>query len=217
MSKTALIFTLGIGLTILLLSTARSQSKPPITKYPYPGYTDLFKKAQWLQEDLHKNNRQYGIVMPRVLLPPEGNADLSSAHQEDGGNRTGPYLAALSFQYAVTNDSQVKKWADETFEAIEILEKVTGVEGSIARSFNKSNIKQRHEDWFFFPLEWHQSTSMPGYRWIGDPSSDTYANLMYGLRPDVAQRLFRQKTVVIGHGQNIQPVIPPQKRQRHPA
>ena len=181
MRKTALIFTLGIGFTILLFSTARSQTKPPITEFPYPGYTDLFKKAQWLQEDLHKNNRQFGIVMPRVLLPPEGNADLSSAHQEDGGNRTGPYLAALSFQYAVTNDPQVKKWANETFEAIEILEKVTGVEGSIARSFNKSNVKQRHEDWFFFPMEWHQSTSMPGYRWIGDPSSDTYANLMYGL------------------------------------
>ena len=181
MSKTALRFTLIIGLTILLFSTAHSQTKPAITEYPYPGYTDLFKKAQWLQEDLHKNNWQFGIVMPRVLLPPEGNADLSSAHQEDGGNRTGPYLAALSFQYAVTNDPQVKKWADEAFEAIEILEKVTGVEGSIARSFNKSNIKQRHEDWFFFPMEWHQSTSMPGYRWIGDPSSDTYANLMYGL------------------------------------
>ena len=181
MSKTALIFMLSIGLTILLFSTAHSQTKPPITEYPYPGYTDLFKKAQWLQEDLLENNLQFGIVMPRVLLPPEGNADLSSAHQEDGGNRTGPYLAALSFQYSVTNDPQVKKWADEAFEAIEILEKVTGVEGSIARSFNKSNVKQRHEDWFFFPMEWHQSTSMPGYRWIGDPSSDTYANLMYGL------------------------------------
>lgn len=181
MSKTTLIFMLRIGLTILLFSTVQAQSKPPITEYPYPGYTDLLKKAQWLQEDLHENNRQFGIVMPRVLLPPEGNADLSSAHQEDGGNRTGPYLAALSFQYSVTKDPQVKKWADETFEAIEILEKVTGVEGSIARSFNKSKVKQRHEDWFFFPMEWHQSTSMPGYRWIGDPSSDTYANLMYGL------------------------------------
>ncbi|MDX1286378.1 MAG: formylglycine-generating enzyme family protein, partial [Draconibacterium sp.] len=160
---------------------AISQEKPSIEKYPYPGYENLLEKAIWLQQDLHKNNRQYGIVMPRVLLPPEGNADLSSAHQEDGGNRTGPYLAALSYQYAVTGDEEVKKWADETFEAIEILEKVTGVEGSIARSFNKSDVKQRHEDWFFFPMEWHQSTSMPGYRWIGDPSSDTYANLMYGL------------------------------------
>ncbi len=181
MSKTELIFLLFIGLTILLFGTAHSQSKPPIAEYPYPGNSDLFKKAQWLQEDLHSFNRQYGIVMPRVLLPPEGNADLSSAHQEDGGNRTGPYLAAISFQYAVTKDPQVKNWADETFEAIELLEKVTGVEGSIARSFNKSNVRQRHEDWFFYPMEWHQSTSMPGYRWIGDPSSDTYANLMYGL------------------------------------
>ncbi len=166
---------------VLILGSGFAQNKPQIEEYPYPGYKDLAAKAAWLQEDLHQNNMQYGIVMPRVLLPPEGNADLSSAHQEDGGNRTGPYLATLSFQYAVTGDKQVKQWADESFEAIEILEKVTGVEGSIARSFNKSDVKQRHEDWFFFPMEWHQSTSMPGYRWIGDPSSDTYANLMYGL------------------------------------
>lgn len=173
-----LIFTV---IFLLFLSVVFAQNKPPIEEYPYPGHDNLSDKAAWLQEDLNANNMQYGIVMPRVLLPPEGNADLSSAHQEDGGNRTGPYLAALSFQYAVTGDKKVKKWADESFEAIEILEKVTGVEGSIARSFNKSDVKQRHEDWFFFPMEWHQSTSMPGYRWIGDPSSDTYANLMYGL------------------------------------
>ncbi len=168
-------------LSLIIFSPGFAQQKPAIENYPYPGYANLLEKAGWLQEDLHKNNMQYGIVMPRVLLPPQGNADLSSAHQEDGGNRTGPYLATLSFQYAVTKDNKVKKWANESFEAIEILEKVTGVEGSIARSFNKSTVKQRHEDWFFFPMEWHQSTRMPGYRWIGDPSSDTYANLMYGL------------------------------------
>lgn len=166
---------------MVLFNSLFAQTKPPIKEYPYPGHESLSDKATWLQEDLNTNNRQYGIVMPRVLLPPEGNADLSSAHQEDGGNRTGPYLAALSFQYAVTGEKKVKKWADESFEAIEILERVTGEEGSIARCFNKSDVKQRHEDWFFFPMEWHQSTSMPGYRWIGDPSSDTYANLMYGL------------------------------------
>lgn len=176
-TKYFLAFTLGV----LFAVNSFAQQKPNIEEYPYPGYKNLADKAAWLQQDMHKNNMQYGIVMPRVLLPPEGNADLSSAHQEDGGNRTGPYLATLSFQYAVTKDPLVKKWADESFEAIEILEKVTGVEGSIARSFNKSEVKQRHEDWFFFPMEWHQSTSMPGFRWIGDPSSDTYANLMYGL------------------------------------
>jgi formylglycine-generating enzyme required for sulfatase activity len=181
MNKKTSNWLVAICFCALTINNGFAQKKPSIEKYPYPGYENLAAKAEWLQEDLHKNNIQYGIVMPRVLLPPEGNADLSSAHQEDGGNRTGPYLAALSFQYAVTGDKKVKKWADESFEAIEILEKVTGVEGSIARSFNKATEKQRHEDWFFFPMEWHQSTSMPGYRWIGDPSSDTYANLMYGL------------------------------------
>ncbi|XOV94490.1 MAG: formylglycine-generating enzyme family protein [Bacteroidota bacterium] len=181
MSTNRIVVVFKIAVCYLAVGFSFAQTRPPITEYPYPGYQDLGLKAQWLQEDLHQYNLQYGIVMPRVLLPPEGNADLSSAHQEDGGNRTGPYLATLSFQYAVTGDDHVKKWANESFEAIEILEKVTGVEGSIARSFNKSTEKQRHEDWFFFPMEWHQSISMKGYRWIGDPSSDTYANLMYGL------------------------------------
>lgn len=120
----------------ILFGKTVAQKRSPIEEYPNPGQSKLLEKAAWLQEDLHKNNMQYGIVMPRVLLPPEGNADLSSAHQEDGGNRTGPYLVALSFQYAVTRDKKVKNWANESFEAIEILEKVTGVEGSIARSFN---------------------------------------------------------------------------------
>ena len=158
-----------------------AQEYPGIDNYPYPGIRNLAKKAEWLQQDLRKYNLQYGVVMPRVLQPPEGNKDLSSAHQEDGGNRSGPYLAALSFQYAVTKEEKVKKWADETFAAIETLEKVTGVPGCWARSFNKSNKRQSHEDWFFFPGEWHQSTSMPGYRWLGDPSSDTMTNLLYGL------------------------------------
>ncbi|MCY1723228.1 formylglycine-generating enzyme family protein [Prolixibacteraceae bacterium Z1-6] len=181
MNKNLTKFTIIVAVIAFLYANCNAQTKPSITEYPYPGYKNLAAKAAWLQEDMHKYNRQYGIIMPRVLLPPEGNEDLSSAHQEDGGNRTGPYLAALSFQYAVTKDPEVKTWADETFEAIEILEKVTGVEGSIARSFNKSDKKQRHEDWFFFPMEWHQSTSMKGYRWLGDPSSDTYSNLIYGL------------------------------------
>jgi len=169
-------------LTVLFVTyQAIAVTPPALEKYPYPGYSDLAQKAQWLQQDLRRDNLQYGLVMPRVLLPPAGNADHSSAHQEDGGNRSGPYLAALSFQYAVTQDDKVQKWADETFAAIEILEKVTGVPGCLARSFNLSDKPQRHEQWFFFPGEWHQSTSMPGYRWLGDPSSDTMTNLLYGL------------------------------------
>lgn len=76
-----------LGIFVALVGTVFAQTKPPVKEYPYPGHENLSDKAAWLQEDLHTNNRQYGIIMPRVLLPPEGNADLSSAHQEDGGNR----------------------------------------------------------------------------------------------------------------------------------
>ena len=158
-----------------------SQQKPPIEAYPYNGYSDLHQKAIWLQEDLRKHNLYKGLVMPDVLQPPVGNEDLTTAHQEDGGNRSGPYLAALCYQHRVTGENLVKTWADETFAAIEFLEKVTGVPGMVARSYNRSSVPQAHEEWFFFPMEWHQSTSFPEYRWLGDPSSDTYSHLIYGL------------------------------------
>lgn len=93
MKITKLTTALFVSLTFLISNTILSQNKPPIVDCPYPGYTDLFQKAQWLQEDLHNFNSQYGIVIPRVPIPTEGNADLSSAHQENGGNRTGLYLA----------------------------------------------------------------------------------------------------------------------------
>lgn len=112
MKRTLSNWLLSIFFYALIIGSCFAQNKPPIEEYPYPGYKDLAAKAVWLQEDLHQNNMQYGIVMPRVLLPPEGNDDLSSAHQEDGGNRTGPYLATLSFQYAVTGDKKVKQWAN---------------------------------------------------------------------------------------------------------
>ncbi len=168
-------------LFLLIPLAGLAQVRPPVDQYPYAGEANLEKKAEWLLEDLRRDNLQFGVVMPRVLLPPEGNADHSTAHQEDGGNRSGPYLAALSFQYAVTGRDEVRRWADETFDAVELLEKVTGVPGCVARSFNKAKKPQRHEDWFFFPGEWHASASMPGYRWLGDPSSDTITNLLYGL------------------------------------
>ena len=192
-----------------------AQPDPGIDKYPYTGFADLNAKAGWLQRDLRRDNLQHGLVMPRVLLPPEGRDDRATAHQEDGGNRSGPYLAALSFQYAATGDDRVRSRADETFMAIEMLEKVTGVPGCLARSYNLADSPQRHEPWFFFPAEWHQSSSMPGYRWLGDPSSDTLTNLLYGLavyydlcaaapmRDRVADLVRRVVSREIDHGMRI--------------
>ena len=210
--KTIRILTIVLIISVL---PVLSQDHPGVDQYPYSGFSDLAAKAEWLQQDLRRDNLQYGLLMPRVLLPPQGNADHSTAHQEDGGNRSGPYLAALSFQYAVTQNETVRAWANETFAAIEILEKVTGVSGCLARSFNRSDVPQRHEEWFFFPGEWHQSTSMPGYRWLGDPSSDTLTNLLYGLtvyfdlcadeahRSRVYQLVDRIVTPEINHGMRI--------------
>ena len=147
--------------------------------FPYVGLP-LHERAEKLQADMRDHNLCEGLVIPRNLFPPQGNSDNSTGHHEDGCNCSGPYLAALSYQYAATKQPEVLQWCRETAGALEKLENVTGVPGAFGRSFYRSDKPQPHEEWFFFPGEWHQSTSMKGYRWLGDPSSDSLTHMLYG-------------------------------------
>jgi iron(II)-dependent oxidoreductase len=115
-----------------------------------------------------------------VLLPPEGNADNSTAHQEDGTNRIGPLMALYCYRYKATGDPAARERAIRTAHTMEKLERVTGVDGAIARSFNITDKPQRHEEWFFFPAEWHWSPLYENTRWLGDPSSDSFTRFLYG-------------------------------------
>lgn len=145
-------YFVAILVLVIYIGSSNAQDKPPIEAYPYTGYDNLPEKAAWLLEDMQKHNMQNGLVMPGVLQPPVGNADLTTANQEDGGNKSGPYLAALSYQYAVTKDKKIKALASKTFQAIDFLEKVTGTPGMMARSIKLSDKPQPHEEWFFSQL-----------------------------------------------------------------
>ena len=136
---------------------------------------DLFDK---LTRGNHWNE---GAVMQHVIFPPAGNETPIVGSQEDCPFHTGAYLAALSFRYAVTQDPQVRQWADHTFEGVLKLEAVTGEPGCVARSFNRTDGPNWHEKAYFFPMEWHESTAMPGYRWMGDLSSDQFTSLVFGV------------------------------------
>jgi iron(II)-dependent oxidoreductase len=159
----------------------KNTSAPAVdSDYPYYGVLPLEKRALLIEEGIEKGNMSNGLPMPRVLLPPDGNADNSTASQEDGTSLAGPAMAAYVYRYKVTGDPVARDRAVRTAHTLEMLERVTGVDGLIARSYNFTDKVQPHEQWFFFPMEWHWSSRFKNTRWLGDPSSDALTRFLYG-------------------------------------
>ena len=147
----------------------------------FPKKTDkLFKKVALYEKLMVGNHWNEGAIMQHVIFPPAGLDRPIVGSQADCLDPTSEMLVALSFKYSITKDPQVKRMADQIFEAIEKLEKVTGVSGLFARSFNQTDKALWHEKALWYH-EWHASTSMPGYRWLGDISVDKFTSILYGV------------------------------------
>ncbi len=127
------------------------------------------------------NHWNEGTVMPDVIFPPAGKDAPIVGKQDGSAMATGLYLAALSFRYATASEPGVRAWADTTMDGLLKLEKVTGVPGCVARSFNKAEAPNWHEYAFSSPMEWHESVSMPGYRWMGGFGVAPLTGVMFGV------------------------------------
>lgn len=127
------------------------------------------------------NHDNEGIIMPHVIFPPAGTERPLCGNQEDAADHTGMFLMAYSYKYAVTNDPADRAMAGKFMDGVLKLEQVTGVPGWVARSFNRTEAPLWHEQVYFFPMEWHASKSMPGYRWEGDLSSDKFVTLFCAM------------------------------------
>jgi hypothetical protein len=148
----------------------------------FPRHEDpLHVRVDMFDKLIRGNHWNEGAVMPHVIFPPAGKDTPIIGSQEDCPIHTGGYLAALSFRYAVTQEPEVRTWADQTMNGILKLESVTGQPGCVARSFTKTDAPNWHEQVFFFPMEWHESTALSGYRWMGDLSSDQFTGLIFGV------------------------------------
>lgn len=165
------------GACVLALGTATAQKMDGMPTADDPLHVrmakadDLIRANHWIE----------GVILTGVVFPPAGSKKLVSGNHEDVAGRTAVLLAAYSYRYAVTKDPKHKKAADDLMDGILRLEKVTGVPGLAARGFYKTNEPLWHEQAYFFPNEWHDSPTMPGYRWLGDLSSDKFTGFFYGL------------------------------------
>ncbi|MDB4583783.1 hypothetical protein N9164_11570 [Draconibacterium sp.] len=147
----------------------------------FPKKTDpLHIKVEIFDKLMLGNHWNEGAIMQYVIFPPAGLDRPIMGPQADCLDPTSEMLAAYSHKYALTKDPKDREIANQVFEAIVKCEKVTGVPGLVARSFNKTNKPLWHEDVFWYN-EWHKSTSMPGYRWLGDLSADKFTSIFYGV------------------------------------
>jgi len=147
----------------------------------FPSKLDpLYKKVAMYDKLMLGNHWNEGAIMQHVIFPPAGLDRPIVGAQADCLDPTSEMLAAYSHKYAITKDPKDREIANQIFEAILKLEKVTGVPGLVARSFNQTDEPLWHEEVLWYP-EWHQSTSMPGYRWLGDLSSDKFTSIFYGV------------------------------------
>lgn len=147
----------------------------------FPKKTDpLHLKVEKFDKLMLGNHWNEGAIMQHVIFPPAGLDRPIVGAQADCLDPTSEMLSAYSHKYAITKDPKDKEIANQIFEAILKLEKVTGVPGLVARSFNKTDKPLWHEEVMWYH-EWHQSTSMPGYRWLGDLSADKFTSIFYGV------------------------------------
>ncbi len=127
----------------------------------------LAEKAELYQDYNEKYNvRDIGFVAQRVI---SDDRDLSSGAvsiTDNDGLRTGAYLMAMAYKYAVTGDEEALAIARRCVEAMLVLQSITGVPGLIARCVRQKGDKaycgSEKKKWF----------DAGEYEWLGDVSSD---------------------------------------------
>ena len=171
-----LIFQLTLFSLILLYSALFAQKVNEFPKKTDP----LHVKVDMFDKLMLGNHWNEGAIMQHVIFPPAGLDHPIIGSQADCLDVTSEMLAAYSHKYTITKDLKDRNIANQIFEGILKLEKVTGVPGLVARSFNRTDKPLWHEEILWYH-EWHWSSSMPGYRWLGDLSADKFTSIFYGV------------------------------------
>lgn len=98
-------------------------------------YKTLKDKAEYFEGLAQtRHTREPGLVEKCLLRIPGDVSSYEPLDDDNDGGYTNMYLAALSLQYAVTKDENVRQRAKKIFQAISFLEQVTELPGFISRT-----------------------------------------------------------------------------------
>ncbi len=145
----------------------------------YEPYT-LQKKAAWYERQLDEwGHKRLGFIH---MLYKKGDEWIREVSDNDGGH-TATYLSAMSYKYAVTKDSAARAEAVESFKAMLWLERITPIDGFIARSIwsttaDKDAMSPHGSGGL--PARWYP-TADGKWHWKGDTSSDEVTAHFYSV------------------------------------
>ena len=146
----------------------------------FPEKTDpLNVKVEMFTDLMLANNWNEGTFMHSVIYPPAGLDRSGIGRYADSMDETTNMLVAYTYKYAITKNQEDRNIANQLFDGLLKTEAVTGVPGLMARGFYKTKEPLWHESLWY--NEWHWSTSLPGYRWLGDLSADKFTSLCYAV------------------------------------
>lgn len=129
-------------------------------------YWTLSAKAAYYQNMVQSPSHLRSGLAGQCSFPNFGISEgCTQTPSDNDGLWTSMYLASQSYRYAVTKEEEARENAWTSFEAMEMLSKVTGQIGLPARSFQKDS-GPLNGDW------WLNSTVFPGMMWKGNTSSD---------------------------------------------
>lgn len=161
----------------------------------------LAEKATYYERKIQQRHIRYGFCAELRLTVP---GDISSAEMVDtdnDGTWSNYYMASQAFRFGATRHEQARLNAWKTFEALERLESLTGLDGFPARTFERAGFK------FSDPERWHRSKDGQ-WEWKGTTSSDEITAHTFGCSvlwettartPEEKARITRFYDKIISH------------------
>jgi hypothetical protein len=145
----------------------------------YEPYT-LRKKASHYERHIDEwGHMRMGFVH---TIHKRDGVWIREVSDNDGGH-TAPYLAAMCYKYVVTGDETARREAVESFKAMLWLERITPVDGFVARAIwsatGDRDTRSRHGSGGL-PAKWYATDDGKWY-WKGDTSSDEIIAHFYSV------------------------------------
>lgn len=138
--------------------------------------------AVLLNQQLRARHLPYGMILDPIFATPESDEIVNYTRCGDSAIWTGHYLAAQSFRYAVTQDSEALAEILALLEGIRALVQVTGP-GLLARCtfpetspYAKMITDEERSHGYSIG-----AVNGEGWIWIGNTSRDQYAGIIFGL------------------------------------
>jgi hypothetical protein len=145
----------------------------------YEEYT-LQKKAEYYERHLNEwGQKRLGFIQTLSLKDGEWVREVS----DNDGDHTASYLAAMCYKYKVTGDEAARKEAVDVFNAMIWLERITPIDGLVARSIysvtgDKGGLSEHGSGGL--PAKWNKTEDGKWY-WKGDVSSDEIIAHFYSV------------------------------------